>query len=218
MRCFINACHRAVAVPTQMNRIPVITVMVLLVSGALLTGCSQPAEPVTPRTATVLPAPQALPEFTLLDTTGAEQTRAFFEGDWDLLFFGFTNCPDICPMTLATLTSAVNELERVAPGAVPRIVLVAVDPREDTPEKLGAYIANFSERTRGLTGNDAALRELTEPLGVYFREVAVGDGYTVDHSAAVLLINPDGEFHALFSGPHKAENFVHDLPLILGAS
>ena len=169
-------------------------------------------------TATVLPAPRPLPEFALVDESGVAQGRALFEGEWHLLFFGFTNCPDICPTTLATLTSATKELRQRNAGPVPRIVLVSVDPRTDTPERLGEYIAYFGEGTRGLTGSEDALRELTEPLGVYFREVPLDDGYTVDHSAAVLLINPDGEFHALFSGPHKAENFIHDLPLIVGSS
>ena len=171
-----------------------------------------------PTTATVLPAPRPLPEFALVDESGAAQSRSLFEGEWHLLFFGFTNCPDICPTTLATLTSATKELRQRNAGPVPRIVLVSVDPRTDTPERLGEYIAYFGEGTRGLTGSEDALRELTEPLGVYFREVPLDDGYTVDHSAAVLLINPDGEFHALFSGPHKAENFIHDLPLIVGSS
>ncbi|MEM8817412.1 MAG: SCO family protein, partial [Pseudomonadota bacterium] len=137
----------------------------------------------------------------------------------DLLFFGFTHCPDICPTTLATLSSARQELSKSIAGAAPRIVLVSVDPERDTPEKLAEYIAYFGKDNLALTGPEAAIRELTEPLFVYFSKVPLENGdYTVDHSSVVLLVDPEGRFHALFSGPHKAADFVHDLPIIMGNS
>ena len=199
-----------------MNRLADINVMAILAASFLFAGCSPGAPPAEPRAATVLPAPQPLPQFALLDETGAERDRSLFEGGWNLVFFGFTYCPDICPTTLATLATAVNELDTQSPGSAPGIVLVSVDPERDTPEKLGEYVAYFGASNRGLTGSEAGIRTLTEPLGVYFRKVALENGdYTVDHSAVVLLVNPEGEFHALFSGPHRSEDFVHDLPLIM---
>lgn len=194
----------------------------ILAASILLAGCGpagQSAAPAVPRIATVLPAPQPLPEFRLIDPEGIEKSKAMFEGGWHLLFFGFTHCPDVCPTTLATLNAAVGELDEGSPGSAPGIVLVSVDPERDTPKKLGEYIAYFGPANQGLTGSEDAIRGLTEPLGIYFRKVDIEDGdYTVDHSAAVLLINPEGEFHALFSGPHRVEDFVHDLPLIMEVS
>ena len=204
-----------------MKRIP----LLLILAGALFAGaCSERSSidsthSSDPLTATLLPAPQALPDFALVDEHGAEQDASMFEGEWHLLFFGFANCPDICPTTLATLASATRTLRESNPASAPRIVLVSVDPDRDTPDVLRDYVSYFGTDTRALSGSEAALRELTTPLGVYFNRVPIGeDNYTVDHSSAVLLINPNGEFHALFSGPHKAENFIHDLPLILGTS
>lgn len=206
-----------------MNRSLVIAVLVIgLLAGALLAigvreAPSRP--PAEPRAATVLPAPTPLPDFELVDHTGHARTRTMFTGRWQLLFFGFTECPDICPTTLATLTSATTTLADAGFAEVPQIVLVSVDPDRDTPERLARYIAHFGDGHAALTGDVESLRELTEPLYIYFRKVPLGeDNYTVDHSSVVLLINPDGEFHALFSGPIRSDDLVNDLPIILGES
>ncbi len=202
-----------------MNRSLVIAVLVAgLVAGVLIAvGLREAPPPTEPRAATVLPDPTPLPDFELLDQTGQTQTRAMFAGQWQLLFFGFTQCPDICPTTLATLTSATTALAGKGFANVPEIVLVSVDPDRDTPERLAEYIAHFGDGHIALTGDIDALRELTEPLYIYFRKVPLGeDNYTVDHSSVVLLINPDGEFHALFSGPISSDDLVNDLPIILG--
>ena len=204
-----------------MNRSFVIAVLVIgLLAGAIvaITVREAPA-PVEPRAATVLPAPAPLPDFELIDHTGEARTRSLFEGRWHLVFFGFTQCPDICPTTLATLSSATGALAEQGFDAVPQIVLVSVDPDRDTPERLAEYIAHFGEGNIALTGDIDALRELTEPLYIYFRKVPLEENnYTIDHSSVVLLINPEGEFHALFSGPIRSDDLVNDLPVILGGA
>ena len=203
-----------------MNRTLLIaTLMAALVAGTLLAlnmdRAGSTASAAAPRVATVLPEPQALPEFSLTDHTGTERDRSFLEGQWNLVFFGFTHCPDICPTTLATLSSARKELLEANAGTLPRIVLVSVDPERDTPEKLAEYINYFGEGNLALTGPEAAIRELTEPLFVYFNRVPLENGsYTVDHSSVVLLIDPEGRFHSLFSGPHNVADYVHDLPIV----
>ena len=99
---------------------------------------------------------------------------------------------------------------------MPRIVLVSVDPERDTPELLGQYVDYFGDGNLGLTGTLEGLQQLTDGLGIYFaKQPADGDNYNVDHSAAVLVIDPNGGFHAIFGGPHVIENYVHDLPIIL---
>lgn len=206
-----------------MNRSLVILLLVagLLAGVFVAVGLHDPSEPerVEPRAATVLPDPAALPEFDLTDHTGTLQTREMFEDGWHLLFFGFTHCPDICPTTLATLSSARQALAESGSDNVPGIVLVSVDPDRDSPEQLADYISHFGAESVALTGEEAAVRKLTEPLFIYFRKVPLGeDDYTVDHSSVVLLINPDGEFHALFSGPIRVDDLLHDLPLIIGRS
>lgn len=172
--------------------------------------------PSAPISAMVLPNPDSLPEFSLLDQQGNTIDRSVFAGQWDLVFFGFTHCPDICPTTLQLLATARAELARQGQEPLPRIVLVSVDPERDTPEIIGQYIDYFGEGNLGITGTLEEISKLTTGLGIYFqKQAADGDNYLVDHSAAVLVIDPEGRFSALFSGPHNVENFVHDLPIIM---
>ncbi len=172
--------------------------------------------PAEPETAFVLPAPTPLPEFSLLDQSGAPVSADSFRGHWNLVFFGFTHCPDICPATLQILATATKTLADAGHEPLPRIVLVSVDPERDTPELMGRYVDYFGSGNLGVTGDLDELLKLTSALGIYFEKQPGDDeNYNVDHSAAVLLVNPDGAFHALFSGPHVVDSYVHDLPIIM---
>jgi protein SCO1/2 len=171
----------------------------------------------TPLAATVLPAAAALPPFRLVDDDGRDIGPEVFEGHWNLVFFGFTQCPDVCPLTLQMLSRARAALAEAGETPLPRIVLVSVDPERDTPERLGAYVDSFGSSTLGITGSLDEIRRLTAALGIYFAKVGENaDTYTVDHSTAVLLIGPDGRYRAVFGGPHEVDDFVHDLPLVTG--
>ena len=173
--------------------------------------------PAVPVRATILPAGNTLPDFALLDNDGMVIDRTVFEGQWDLVFFGFTHCPDICPTTLQVLATAKKTLADSGRQMLPRIVLVSVDPERDTPEILGQYIDYFGKDNLGLTGTLEEISKLTGGLGIYFeKQPADGETYAVDHSAAVLVVDPNGGFHSLFSGPHVVENYVHDLPILMG--
>jgi len=167
------------------------------------------------QTATRLPAATELAEFSLLDQNNESFTRSDFEGRWNLLFFGFTHCPDICPMTLQVLANAQQLLADDGHAELPRIVLVSVDPERDTPDILGQYVSHFGEDTIGITGELIEVKKLTDGLGVFFEKSGDENNYSVDHSAVVIVINPDGKFHALFGAPHKAENFAHDIPILM---
>ena len=173
--------------------------------------------PAEPQSAFIIPIPGALPEFSLLDQSGAPVNADTFRGQWDLVFFGFTNCPDICPTTLQILANAKRELRAAGLETLPRIVLVSVDPERDTPEMLGRYVDYFGAGNLAVTGDLEEITKLTAALGIYFEKVPTDDGnYGVDHSAAVLVLDPNGEFSALFSAPHVVANYLHDLPIIMG--
>lgn len=175
-------------------------------------------QPAQPATAFVLPAPSSLPDFSLLDQAGKPVTANTFRGHWNLVFFGFTHCPDICPATMQILAAARKALADKGHEPLPRIVLVSVDPERDTPELMGRYVDYFGSGNLGVTGDLDELLTLTSALGIYFEKQPGDDeNYAVDHSAAVLVVNPDGAFHGLFSGPHLVENYVHDLPIIMGS-
>jgi len=172
--------------------------------------------PPMPHTATVFSTPADLPEFSLLDQYGNAFDRAAFAGQWSLVFFGFTHCPDICPLTLQLLVSTRQQLDDAGQAPLPRIVFISVDPERDSPDVIGQYVSYFGDEIIAITGELDELRKLTGRLGIFFaKSPADNDDYSVDHSSAVLVINPQGQFHALFSAPHKAGNFLHDLPIIM---
>ena len=167
--------------------------------------------------ATLLPAPVELPEFSLLDQDAQAFDRNAFKNHWNLVFFGFTHCPDICPITLQVLANAQRTLAEDGRDDLPRIVLVSVDPERDTPEIINKYVSHFGQDSVGITGELEEIRKLTDGLGVFFEKAGDGDDYSVDHSSVVIVVNPDGQFHALFGTPHVAEEFTHDLPLLMSA-
>jgi len=199
---------------------------VLLVLAAALAGLAtawftikRPGAPLALEQATLLDAARTLPQFELVDQAGRAFQRDSLRGHWTLLFFGFTNCPDVCPTTLAALAELRRKLADLPSSDLPAVVFVSVDPGRDTPEVLGRYVGHFDTHFLGVTGPSAALEVLTHNLGV---AVAIGpvpeDGnYTVDHSAAIFLIDPSAAFTAVFGSPHLADVIARDYRSIVAA-
>lgn len=158
----------------------------------------------------ILPRPRELAPFELTTQTGAAFDRASLEGRWSFIFFGFTNCPDICPTSMSVMGIAERELaERGMSGAPFQGILVTVDPERDDAETLGRYVEAFSPRFIGVRGDRDALVALTTQLNVAFAQVPDGvGGYQVDHSANIVIINPRGHYHGFVRMPHKAETLV----------
>ena len=167
------------------------------------------------RSATVFPEPGELPQFSLLDQAGNPIDRSAFEGQWDLVYFGYTNCPDICPLTLQELAKVRKQL--IAEGKeAPRIVFVSVDPERDTPDVVAKYVAYFGDGNLGITGDLEEIRKFAGGLGIFFAKGREEGGiYSVDHSSVVLVVDPQAKLRALFSAPHKADDYLHDLPVIM---
>lgn len=171
-----------------------------------------------PQYATLLPEPLPLPEFSLIGQDGEPFTRDSLRGQASLMFFGFTHCPDICPATLQQLATARKRLAEEAPGAaLPEIILISVDPERDTPEVLRRYVSHFGEGVTGVSGEPADIRSLADALGLFFEKSGSGLRYSVSHSTAVLVIDPEAELQAIFSTPHAVDAFVHDLPLLMAS-
>ena len=187
-------------------------------AGGIAAGLLLREHPVTLETGTLLDPPRAVAPFSLAATTGAALDRDALAGDWSLVFFGFTRCPDICPNTLQLLSSA---RERVAAAGVapPRIVLVTVDPEHDDVARLTEYVAYFGDGVVGATGSAEAIAGIAQDLGIVYRRVPLPDGdYTMDHSAAVLLLDPQAALRAVFSPPLRAGALADDLVNLIGAS
>jgi protein SCO1/2 len=166
------------------------------------------AEPVTLRAGTALPEPRPLAEFEFFDQGRRPFTRANFEGRWSLVFTGFTHCPDVCPTTLAMM----GDLERRLAREDLQFVFVSVDPERDTPEAIASYLAHFDPKLVGATGTRAQMERFTAGLGLaQVKNPGVGDEYTVDHSTAFVLIDPEARLAGYFQAPHDRAALAADL-------
>lgn len=164
---------------------------------------------------TALPEPRKIEPFALTDQQGRLLDAAALEGRWTLLFTGFTHCPDICPTTLATFA----ELDQRLGPSAPRFLFVSVDPERDTPERLAAYLGHFDPDLVGATGTRAEVEAFTAQLGLaQVRNPGVGGDYTVDHSTALILIDPQARVAAYFTPPHNMGALAADLASIHGRS
>ena len=165
-----------------------------------------------PKTALVYPAAREVPAFELDRADGGKLTNADLKGAWTLLFFGYTHCPDVCPTTLVTLQQMEKLLAKEPAAAPVRVVFVSVDPARDTPKALSDYVGYFSKAFVAATAEDASLQALASAVGVVFiKSPQPGGDYTMDHTASLLVTDPQARLHALFRPPFDAAAIAADL-------
>ncbi len=170
-------------------------------------------------TGTLLEPARALAPFALTDHEGRPFDNQALQGQWTFLFFGFTNCPDVCPTTMRMLAQVEQSLSNLPAALRPQVVLVSVDPKRDTPAQLATYVKYFNPSFAGVTGDQASLDAFTRKIGVPVAISETGDGgYTVDHSAAIFLIDPNGRMRALFSPPHAPAAIAADYRRVVNAT
>lgn len=152
------------------------------------------------------------PEFQLVSSTGQPVTEAAWPGKWLFVFFGFTNCPDICPTTLSDVAAVMDELGSAQDRIQP--LFITIDPERDRAEELARYVEAFDAGIIGLTGDAAAIDAAAKSFHVYYEKLkqeGVPDGYTMGHTTALYLLNPEGEFVRTFSYGTPVEEIVRDL-------
>ncbi len=195
---------------------PAVLILVALAfagAGALSAGYWLRPQPLELAVAKLYPEPRELADFELTDGDGDRFGLDRWRGRWDLVFFGFTYCPDVCPNTLNELKAIDAEL-RDAGHDPPRITFVSVDPERDTPARLKSYVGYFNPEFQVATGDHGQLEALTRQLGMIYRIEAHepgARGYAVDHSASLLLIDPQARLRAVFPAPHEVGGIVADL-------
>ncbi|MCZ6912110.1 MAG: SCO family protein [Proteobacteria bacterium] len=211
--------------PAKSPWIPLLAVAALA-GGIIAARFLIPAEQATlePVNATWLRAPRPLPEFELLSHSGQAFRKENLRGNWSFLFFGFTHCPDVCPTTMSTLNRVVGGIADRGKRQ-PRVFFVSVDPMRDSADKLAAYVPYFNPEFVGLTGELASIQNLTRDLGVAViytptEQTVAGhedeQNYSVDHTTALFLIDPDGRLSGIFSAPHITEQIIDDYLIIIG--
>ena len=161
---------------------------------------------------------RALPEFELIDHNNEALTRERLKGSWNLMFFGYTHCPDICPTTLLDMNQMVQAIDDPDVRKAVQVYFVSVDPGRDTPDVLAQYVTYFNPDFVGATAPDEKLRPLTRMLGIAHEIHKTSDedlSYGVDHSSAVVLINPRAEYAGLFSAPQDPQSMARDMTRIV---
>lgn len=158
------------------------------------------------------PATQ-IPDFALTNQNGDVFRKANLKNKWTLMFFGYTNCPDVCPMSLRVLDGVSNQ-DNLPLNS--QFVFTTVDPSRDTQEKMKDFVSYFNEDLIGLTGDKAEIDKLAEPLGViydYEGDVASGD-YIVNHFAAVYIFDPQARMRAYILPPHDVQRVTEVFRLV----
>lgn len=199
----------------------VIVGLAVMVAGALVAhyalGPRQSASLPEDLQATYLPQGKPISGLQLSDHNQAVFDESRFKDKWSFLFFGFTNCPDICPTTMLVMKSVWNKLPEAAKQSpAPQMIFVSVDPQRDTLDKLQKYVTFYHPDFLGVTGELDQIDMLTKQLGVlYGFEDPTEDGnYTVNHSSQIILVDPQGNMRAVFSSPHLVDEIVRSFASI----
>ena len=159
---------------------------------------------------------RAVKPFSLMDHQGSTFNNASLTGHWSWIFFGYTSCPDVCPTTLQEMNFIYDDLKAISNNN--QVILVSVDPRRDSQEKLASYIGYFNPEFKAVRGDHGALFPFARNLGLMYAITepdAVNENnsdYLVDHSASLVLINPEGKIEAIF----KPEQVLGQVPSIEG--
>jgi protein SCO1/2 len=172
--------------------------------------------PVALQTGLLLPQPRALSEFALLGDDGRPYTRARLLNRWTVIFPGFTHCPDVCPTTLATLKQTRKQL---GDKLDLQVLFLSVDPQRDQPKELATYVHYFDPAFAAATAMEPELARVAHELAIAYEKVPgnTPDSYSMDHSAALILINPQAQVVAYFSPPYQAGPLAADLLKAAGA-
>lgn len=186
----------------------------LILAGALLLAGCQHDTPLPFRLTNISGHMPDL-KFQLTDDNGKPASAADYRGKVVLLYFGYTHCPDVCPLTMAHLHVVMQRLGPLADDA--RILFVSVDPTRDTPAVLHAYVNAFDKHAVGLTGSPGAIEALVKRYRAAFtREPDGKDGnYEVSHSSAIYVFDRQGNARVLYSPADSLDDLVHDLHLLL---
>ncbi|WP_445501258.1 SCO family protein [Microvirga sp. G4-2] len=141
--------------------------------------------------------------FRLTSHEGRPFTDADLKGKPFVVFFGFTHCPEVCPTTLYDLTQDLASLDSDADKL--RVAFITVDPAQDTPELMKTYLSSFDPRIVGLTGTEEEIAAVAKAYKIYYRKVPTDNGYTMDHSATIFLMDSKGDFYGTSNFQETAE-------------
>lgn len=193
-----------------MNRTTIVLAVVGLIIGtALGTLALRSTSPTSEDRVQVTGKPLVGGPFSLVDQTGKRVTDKDYSGKYMLVFFGYTSCPDICPAGLQVMTAALKKLGHRGDDIVP--LFITLDPEQDTPQKLAAYVENFSPRLIGLTGSPSDVAAAAKAYRVFYQKVPDQNDpahYSIDHSSIFYLMGKDGSLLAPIPNTNDVAQFA----------
>lgn len=158
---------------------------------------------------------RVLPAYELTLSDGSALRPATLAGHWTVVFLGFTHCPDVCPTTLAELAKAQKGWAGLPAAIRPRLLFVSVDPERDSPARTGEYARFFHADTLAATGDPAAVAGFAQAMGLVYAKVPLDQGdYTMDHSATLVVLDPQGRQAGLIRPPLRWQDIDRDLRLL----
>lgn len=167
------------------------------------------------KTVRLINAPRELPDYRLTLSDGSALTPATLRGHWTVVFLGFTHCPDVCPTTLSELAKAQKSWDALPEKTRPRLLFVSVDPERDTPAKTGQYAHFFHPATLAASTDPTTLENFTQSLGLVYMKIPLeNDDYTIDHSATLVVLDPQGRQAGLIRPPLDPKAIADDLRLL----
>lgn len=166
-------------------------------------------------TGKILVRPMEIDNFELIDQNNEVFNKKSLEGGWTVLFFGYTNCPDVCPTTIYKLAEIKNGIKEDLPSANFNTVLVTLDPDRDSSERLDEYIGYFDETMLGVTGTYENIQSFTSSLSVFYQRINKEEGYDFNHTASIFVFDKDGSLFATMSPANTVGELESDFFTIL---
>ena len=166
-------------------------------------------------TGKILVRPMEIDNFELIDQNNEAFNKKSLEGGWTVLFFGYTNCPDVCPTTIYKLAEIKNGIKEDLPSANFNTVLVTLDPDRDSSERLDEYIGYFDETMLGVTGTYENIQSFTSSLSVFYQRINKEEGYDFNHTASIFVFDKDGSLFATMSPANTVGELESDFFTIL---
>lgn len=195
------------------NSLGLVTLMLIALALGIYSASRQTEQQVavSPIQGMLWPNPKIIQPFTVMDHSNQEFGKEQILSKWSFMFFGYTNCPDICPITLARMNQVYKQLDTEDMLDQVQTLFVSVDPERDTAEKLAQYVAYFNPEFIGLGGSEQQIQAFTQQLGIpyYINKTDDSEHYLVDHSGSLFISDPSGRLVAILSAPHNEDEIVN---------
>ena len=166
-------------------------------------------------TGKILARPMEIDQFELIDQNNAAFNNKSLEGGWTVVFFGYTNCPDVCPTTIYKLAEIKNGIKEKLPSTDFNTVLVTLDPDRDSAQRLDEYIGYFDETMLGVTGTYENIQSFTSSLSVFYQRINKEEGYDFNHTASIFVFDKNGLLFATMSPANTIGELTEDFYTIL---